>query len=114
MKCETPDSSPLSYRDPAPMKMLMLTERVCGSVLLTIRAGDVPVVSREERRMVLEEAQDASLPADDVELSLESLRGGLGYRTHLLRLAGDGRTMVAPLRCRSGVCHENECTDADE
>ena len=63
--------------------------------------------------MALEEAQDASLLADDVELPLEPLRGGLGH-VHLLRLAGDGRTMVAPLRCRSGVCDENECAHADE
>src|SRR5579859_404503 len=36
-KCETPAISSLSYREPAPMKMLILTDRVCGSELLTIR-----------------------------------------------------------------------------
>lgn len=63
--------------------------------------------------MVLEEAQDASLLADDRELSLEPLPWGLG-QVRPLRLAGDGRMVVVSLRCRSGVCHENECADADE
>jgi len=75
-------------------------------------ARDVPVVPRENCRMVFEEAQDAPLLPRDAELVLEALRGRC--RDVNVPCLAWCRRMVAPSRCRSGVRQENECAHADE